>query len=83
VSITRSNGEVRFGYWNDSATAKLLVIYGRHQLERASSSSAHWTFPVTFPINISGAVIVLFRDGSGGVTTGWGTALRAGPIAAG
>jgi hypothetical protein len=82
LSITRAKGDVRFGYWNDAATAKLLVIYGRHGIERTSSSSAHWTFPVTFPINVNGAVIVLFKNGSGEVTTGWGTALTAGPVAA-
>lgn len=83
VSIARARGEVTVGYWNHSASARLLVAYGRHQVERVASSSAHWTFPVTFPINVGGAVIVLFTDASGEVFTGWGTALSAGPVAAG
>lgn len=83
LAITRTNGDVRLGYWNNSATAKLLVTYGNHQLERTSSSSAHWTFPVTFPIDVNGAIIIMFKSRTGQVTTGWGTALTAGPIAAG
>jgi hypothetical protein len=83
VSITRTRGDVRFAYWGDSASARLRVIYGRNQVERESSSSAHWSFPVTFPIDVGGGVIVLFRGSSGEVTSGWGTGLSAGPVAAG
>jgi hypothetical protein len=83
VSITRVNGAVSLDYWEDSASAKLLIIYGHHRIERLSSSSASWSFPVTFPIDRGGAVVVLFTDSSGEVTTGWGTALSPGPFAAG
>lgn len=83
LSINRAHGDVRLGYWNHAASARLLLIYGRHQLKRSSSTSAHWAFPLTFPINVNGAVIVLFKGYSGEVFTGWGTTVPAGPFAAG
>lgn len=83
VSVTPEKAHVGFGYWGDAASAQLLLRYGRHQIERTSDETAEWDVPTGFPLDTTGAVMVLFRDAQGHVFTGWGTALPAGDFAAG
>ena len=83
VSITALSASIAFDYWDGAASAELRLTYASHTIKRASATRARWVVPVKFPINVNGAVIVVFRDRAGNVYTGWGTPLRAGPIAAG
>jgi hypothetical protein len=83
VSVAATSAEITFHYWNEAASAQLRLTYGHNEVKRMSHTQAHWAVPVAFPINVNGAVLVLFRDHSGNVYTGWGTPLPAGPVAAG
>jgi hypothetical protein len=83
VSITRHHADVASGYWGRSSSALLRLIYGGHSLDRVSTTAAQWSVPLTFPINVNGAIMILFRNSTGQVYTGWATPVRAGPFAAG
>jgi len=83
VSIAATSAKITLHYWDGAASAQLRLTYGRNKIERVSRTQAHWTVPVAFPISINGAVLVLLRDNSGNVYTGWGTPLSAGLTAAG
>jgi len=83
VSIAAHKADVTVDYWGRSRAATLLLHYGSRRLQKTSTRAASWSLPIDFPINVTGAVIVLFRDTTGAVYTGWGTPLPAGPFAAG
>jgi hypothetical protein len=83
VSVASTSANVALDYWNGAASAELSLTYGRNRVQRLSRKRAHWVVALTFPIGVNGAVLVLFRDNSGSVYTGWGTPLPAGPMAAG
>lgn len=83
VSVTPEKAYVGFDYWGDATSAQLLLRYGNHQVERTSQEEAEWKVPIDFPLDTTGAVMVLFRDAQGRVFTGWGTSLPAGNFAAG
>lgn len=83
VGISATRAYVGFGYWGRARSAQLLLRYGPHQIARTATRKAEWTTPITFKLNMTGAVIVLFLDKRGAVFTGWGTALPVGPFSAG
>lgn len=83
VSIAAGKASVAVDYWGRSRMATLLLHYGNGRLQKAARHAASWSVPIDFPLNATGAVIVLFRDNTGVVYTGWGTPLPAGPFAAG
>ncbi|MEY2433334.1 MAG: hypothetical protein QOC92_3059 [Acidimicrobiaceae bacterium] len=83
VSIGADRARVAVDYWGQSRAATLLLHYGDRQLSRTATHAARWSLPIDFPLTVPGAVIVLFRDWTGAVYTGWGTPLPAGPFTAG